>query len=89
LNGGKDVLSIDSLSFFVLAFLAGLTGNKGNKFRDALLNSFLSILGDFGIVRQGFLHDSSDVGDGQKARIVGGISKLLEIYLSPCLSPSI
>jgi hypothetical protein len=74
LDGGKDVLAIDSLSLLVLALFACFAGDEGNELGYALLNSFLGVFGDFGIIGKGLLHNAADVGDRQESRIVGRVS---------------
>ena len=88
LNGGKDVLSINGFSFLILALLACFTCYERNELRDTLLYRLFGILGNFGIVRQCFLHDSPDIGNGEEARVVGSVPRCCYNYLSPCLSPS-
>lgn len=82
------ILPVDRLSLLVLALLAGLARNKRNKLRDALLNSLLGVLGDFGVIGQGLFHDPADIGNGKESRIIGWVSTWGHEYLSPCLSPS-
>lgn len=75
MDGGKDVLAIDGLPLLVLALFAGLAGDEGNELGYALLNSFLGIFGDFGIIGESLLHDAADVGYRQESRIVGRVSE--------------
>jgi len=44
-----------------------LAGNEADELRDAFLQSFLGVLGDFHVGRKHFLHDAADVGDGEEA----------------------
>jgi hypothetical protein len=71
LDRREDVLTIDSFSFLVFAFFACLARNERNKLRDAFLNGLLGILGDFGIIRQGFFHDSTNIRNGKKSGVIG------------------
>ena len=88
LNWGEDVFPIDGFSLLVLALLAGLACYEWDELGDAFLDCLFGILGDFGVVRQSLLHDSPDIGNGEEARVVGGVPRCYNKYLSPCLSPS-
>jgi len=78
LNRRKDVFAVDGFPLFVFAFLAGFTCDEGNELRDAFLYCLFCIFGDFGILWQRFFHYTTDVCDGQEARVVGCIPKIMQ-----------
>jgi hypothetical protein len=64
LDGGEDIFAVDGFSFLVFTFFTGFTSDEGDEFGDALLDGFLGIFGDFGVLGEGLFHDTTDVGNG-------------------------
>lgn len=82
-DGPKEILPIDSFPLFVFTLFTCFTRYERNKLAYTLLHSFFSVLSDLSILRQSLLHDSADVGDWQKPRIVCAHPTILDtIYLS-------
>lgn len=77
----QQILPIDSLALLILALLAGLARDEGDKLRDALLDSFLGVFGDLGVLGERLLHDATDIGDREKPRVVGTHSGLIASVL--------
>lgn len=85
LNWWEDVLSINSFSLLVFTFFTGLARNERNELRYTLLHSLLRVFCDFSIIWKSLLHDSANVRNGQKSRVVSWVSKYSAKYLS-CFS---
>ena len=45
-HGKEDVFSVDGLAFFLVAPLAGLTGDEADELGHTLLDAFLGVLGN-------------------------------------------
>ena len=61
-HGPQQVIPIDGLAFFLQTLVAGFGCNEGDELRHALLDCFLGVLGNLGIVRQSVFHNPCNVG---------------------------
>lgn len=62
----NDVLAVDGLALFSLAFVGCFSCNEADELGYAFLDSFLCIFRDFSVARNHFLHNATDVGDGKE-----------------------
>lgn len=71
----QKILPANGLPLILQALLRRLRGDEGDELRDALLDAFLSILGDFGGRRNRVLHDSRYIGNLFKTDVKRGRSE--------------
>lgn len=63
-HGVENIFPVDRLPTFVVAPVTRLGRDEGDELRDALLDAFSGILGDFPTVRNYFLHQLRNVSYG-------------------------
>ena len=61
----KKIITVDCLSVATSASVASFTSNEGNILAHTLLNGFTSLLRNFSIFGESFLHYATNVRDGK------------------------